>query len=725
MQRLWIERRSWDDEVSTEIKRSWFSFADTLPLLNHLKVPRWVLQDHSIFHEIHVFSDSSERAYGACVYIRSIDASGSIKVQLLTSKSKVAPIKPTTIPRLELCGSLVAARLCNKVLTSLTLHISKCRFWCNSTIVLGWLKTPPTNLKSFVRNRVHEIQECTEGHTWSYVPSKDNPADLVSRGLKADLISGSELWWSGPPFLTDIETNWPQVPNVGVKQNLPELITCSFALNNSNADLISNLIKNKFNLTNLQNTIAYLQRFIYNCKNPKMQMKEHFSVQELQNSLNFIILKSQSEMFPDEYTLLKAGKALPNKNRLIALSPFLDANNIIRVGGRLDNSPYNYDTKHPILLCSKHHFTKLMFEHFYLKYLHAPLQLLLGNIKQTYWPLGGKNLAKATVNKCMRCFRYRAETVQPIMGQLPASRTELEFPFLHCNVDYAGPVLIADREGRGCKLIKSFLAIFICSSVKACHIELVTALSSEAYIAALNRFVSRRGKPKSITSDNGSNFIGASNELAQFLLQSELEGQMAQEGIEFKFIPAYTPHFNGLAEAAVRSTKHHLKHLLQNTHLTYEEMATCHTQIEAVLNSRPLTPISTDPSDFSALTPAHFLIGRSLIAIPQPQIGDANITRLDRFKRIELIKQHFWSRFSLEYVNLLQQKVKWRSSTKELKLGSLVLVKERALPPLMWSLGRVMQLYPGSDGVSRVAELKTRRGTIRRAFNNICPLPDF
>ncbi|CAK1594442.1 unnamed protein product [Parnassius mnemosyne] len=366
-----------------------------------------------------------------------------------------------------------------------------------------------------------------------------------------------------------------------------------------------------------------------------------------------------------------------------------------------------------------------MFEHFHLKYLHAPPQLLLGNIKQTYWPLGGKNLAKATVNKCMRCFRYRAETVQPIMGQLPASRTELEFPFLHCNVDYAGSVLIADRKSRGCKLIKSFLAIFICSSVKACHIELVTALSSEAYIAALNRFVSRRGKPKSITSDNGSNFIGASNELAQFLLQSELEGQMAQEGIEFKFIPAFTPHFNGLGEAAVRSTKHHLKRLLQNTHLTYEEMATCLTQIEAVLNSRPLTPISTDPSDFSALTPAHFLIGRSLIAIAQPQIGDANITRLDRFKRIELIKQHFWSRFSLEYVNLLQQKVKWRSSTKELKLGSLVLVKKRALPPLMWSLGRVMQLYTGSDGVSRLAELKTRRGTIRRAFNNICPLPDF
>ncbi|XP_026322251.1 uncharacterized protein LOC113231924 [Hyposmocoma kahamanoa] len=309
------------------------------------------------------------------------------------------------------------------------------------------------------------------------------------------------------------------------------------------------------------------------------------------------------------------------------------------------------------------------------------------------------------------------------MGQLPVSRTELEFPFLYYSVDYAGPVLVTDRKGIGCKVIKSFLAIFICNSVKACHIELVTALCSEAYIAALNRFVSRRVKPESITSDNGTNFVGTCNELAQFLVQSDLEGRIAQEGIEFKFVPAYTPHFNGLAEEAVRSTKHHLRRLLQLTHLTYEEIATCLIQIEAVLNSRPLTPLSTDPLDFSALAPAHFLIGRSLMSVPQPQVPDTNINRIERFRRVELPKQHFWKRFSLEYVTLLQEKSKWRTSSKELKLDSLVFAKDKALPPLLWSLGRVTQLYPGSDGVTRVAELKTKRGTIRRAFNNICPLP--
>ncbi|XP_073955604.1 uncharacterized protein [Choristoneura fumiferana] len=671
MQRLWIEQCSWDTEVPDEIKRLWFSFTDTLPLLNQLKIPRWVLSEDSIVHELHIFSDSSERAYGACVYVRSVSKSGLIKVHLLTSKSRVAPIKPTTIPRLELCGALLAARLCNKTLTSLTIQITKCRFWCDSTIVLGWLNTPSTNLKSFVRNRVHEIQESTEGHTWSYVPSKDNPADLVSRGLKADVISCSSLWWSGPTYLTEIESTWPKMPNVNERHDLPELITCSFALDNktNTDDLISNLIKNKSKLTHLQNTIAYLQRFIYNCRNPTRKFTGLLSIQDLQNSLNLIIRKAQSEMFPEEYAILKAGKAIPNKNRLISLSVFIDSEDIIRVGGRLANSSYCYDTKHPIVLCSKHHFTKILFAHYHLKYLHAPPQLLLNNIKQTYWPLGGKNLSKNIVHKCVTCFRHKAETVQPIMGQLPASRTELEYPFLHCSVDYAGPVLIADKKGRGCKLIKSYLAIFICNSVKACHIELVTSLSCEAFIAALNRFVSRRGKPQSITSDNATTFVGTCNELAKLLVQSDLQGQMAQEGIEFKFVPAYTPHFNGLAESCVRSTKFHLKRLLQTTHLTYEEMATCLAQIEAVLNSRPLTPLSSDPSDLSALTPAHFLIGRSFSSIPHPQVTDTNINRLERFKRIELLKQHFWNRFSLEYVHLLQQRVKWQSSLRELKLG--------------------------------------------------------
>ncbi|XP_041972782.1 uncharacterized protein LOC121728634 isoform X5 [Aricia agestis] len=261
------------------------------------------------------------------------------------------------------------------------------------------------------------------------------------------------------------------------------------------------------------------------------------------------------------------------------------------------------------------------------------------------------------------------------------------------------------------------------SAVKAVHLELVSDLTTEAYMAALNRFVARRGKPRSITSDNGTNFVGACNEIYKFINSSNVASEMAQEGIEFIFTPAYSPHFNSLAEAAVKSTKKHLKRLLNQTHFTFEELATCLTHIEAVLNSRPLTPLSSDPKDFCVLTPAHFLIGRPLLCVPCSQVTDANISRLDRWKRVQHIRTHFWGRFHNEYTSLLQVKTKWFASRGELKPGSLVLIKDKMAPPLLWSLGRVIKTYPGVDGVTRVAELKTRKGTIRRAFNSICPLP--
>lgn len=173
----------------------------------------------------------------------------------------------------------------------------------------------------------------------------------------------------------------------------------------------------------------------------------------------------------------------------------------------------------------------------------------------------------------------------------------------------------------------------------------------------------------------------------------------------------------------MKSTKHHLRRILGLANLTFEEMATCLIQVEAILNSRPLTPISSDPDDLTPLTPAHFLIGRSLILLPHPQIENVSVTSLQRFRRIEYLKQHFWARFSDEYVLWLQEKTKWRRSSGELKEGSLVVIKDKGLPPLLWLLGRIVRVLPGGDGIARVVDIRTRKGVIRRAFNTICPLP--
>ncbi|XP_028173713.1 uncharacterized protein LOC114362479 [Ostrinia furnacalis] len=309
------------------------------------------------------------------------------------------------------------------------------------------------------------------------------------------------------------------------------------------------------------------------------------------------------------------------------------------------------------------------------------------------------------------------------MGNLPNSRLHLEYPFLETGVDYAGPVLIADRKGRGCKLVKCYICVFVCLATKALHLELVSDLTKEAFIAALNRFIARRGRPQRIFSDNGTTFVGTFNELSSLLRDPSLSAHLTDKGIDFSFIPAYTPHFGGLWESAVKSIKHHLRRILELTHLTFEEMATLLIQVEAILNSRPITPISNDPSDLTCLTPAHFLIGRSIVSLPCPQLIEKRITSLQRFQRIEALKQHFWARFHNEYVFWLQRKTRWHTSHGKLREGSLVLIKDKSAPPLMWSLGRILRTLPGRDGIARVADIKTKKGVLRRAYNTICPLP--
>lgn len=744
MQKLWLDKSSWDEAVSTDIRILWQSFAQNLPMLNLIKIPRWTMCDSTHRRELHTFTDASETAYGACVYVRSITDSGEIQVMLLTSKNKIAPIKAQTMPRLELCAALLGARLCAKVVKALTTSVDSVHYWCDSTIVLGWLNTCPTQLQSFVRNRVAEIGDLTSSGSWRYVPSADNPADLVSRGVKADAIGSATIWWNGPSYLQSRQESWPQSPNITQinhttqTNNTTNLITntqnnsfiISTNVQQSNNDLSNNLIlkliHNNSNFTSLQRKVAYILRFAHNCLHRSNLITGHLTRHDLHKAFTVIIQQSQQEMFYDELTTLQKGESLPRSNKLSSLTPFIDHSKILRVGGRLSNSPYSYDVKHPILIDSKHHLTKIIFSSQHLKLFHAGPQLLLANIRQSYWVLGGRNLSKKTVNLCTKCNRFKAQAVQPIMGQLPATRTQLEFPFLHTGVDYAGPILISDRKGRGSRLIKSYICIFVCYAVKAVHLELVTDLTKEAYIAALNRFIARRGKPQVITSDNGTTFVGACNQIYLMLRGSNISSYLADLGIEFKFVPAYTPHFNGISEAAVRSTKAHLKKILTLTHLNYEEMTTCLTQIESILNSRPLTPLSSDPCDYAALTPSHFLIGRPLTSIPSlTQNFDVNINRLERYKRVEVLKNHFWSRFSLEYVPLLQQKTKWQHSTGQLKKDALVLVQDKTMPPLLWLLGRVIKVYPGTDGEVRVADIKTKKGTLRRAFNNICPLPDF
>lgn len=269
------------------------------------------------------------------------------------------------------------------------------------------------------------------------------------------------------------------------------------------------------------------------------------------------------------------------------------------------------------------------------------------------------------------------------------------------------------------------MCLFVCLTTKALHLELVTSLSNEGYLLAMKRFISRRGKPREILSDNGRNFVGAAREFSLFLKENSASviKFSSENDISFKFIPPYTPHFGGLWEAGVKSCKHHITRVVGNANLTYKEFTTVLAQIEAVLNSRPMYPLSADPNDLTALTPGHFLIGRPLTAPVSDDLTKSKLSSLSRFKRTEQICQHFWSRWMTEYISELQRRVKWKSNMVDLQPNTMVVIKEDNSPPLKWCLGRILSVFPGKDGVSRVADIKTATGVTRRSFAKICPLP--
>lgn len=729
LQRLWSAKLEWDEPVPNDFVKHWLKLLREFSFLSQIKIPRRVLCENPITIELHCFVDASQQAYAACVYLRSESVENSVVVNLLCAKARVAPIKTTTIPRLELCGALLGARLCSKVCQSLRCNIKGKFLWTDSTVVLGWLKTQSKDLKAFVCNRVNEINELTSGYNFKHVSTDQNPADMASRGVHPKFLHSNSVWWEGPSFLKLPADEWPKQKHVQISSDLPDrkMINNSYTIK-CNVET-SNGINNNFlnidkysNFNKLVRIYAYVLRFINNCQKPTLKLTEALDVEENDKSLKLLIKCSQSESFCDEIQTVLDKKALPRKSKLLSLTPFVDSFGILRASGRIQNSEFEYEKKHPAILDAKHHLTKLIMSHEHLRLFHAGPQLLLASVRERFWPIGGRNLARSTTRRCLVCTRLRGKTLQPIMGNLPAERSSPSFAFYSCGVDMAGPFMISSKKGKGNRISKCYLCLFVCLATKAVHLELVSDLSTEAFILSLRRFVSRRGKPSIIFSDNGSNFKGANNELNKLLRSSRqsIANFANDEGIKFKFSPAYSPHFGGIWEAGIKSAKYHLHRIAGNASLTFEELATLFAQIEAILNSRPLTPLSSDPTDPAPLTPGHFLIGRPLTSLPSLPVTTKHP---NRYERIEQLRQHFWERWRQEFVAELQQRTKWQVRQKELRVGDLVILKEDQLPPLQWRLARVTCLYPGPDGVSRVADVLTNRGTIRRAVNKMCIIP--
>ncbi|GFV63868.1 pao retrotransposon peptidase superfamily [Trichonephila clavipes] len=483
-------------------------------------------------------NDASSLAYAAAIYCRQKHNS-KIKVQLLVSKTKVAPVKQVLIPRLELCAAHLLSKLFKSVLWTLKHYTFDVFAWTDSKIVLSWLSSHPRKWKTFVANRISEIMEVLPTKHWRHVPSKENPADIASRGIDPKCLPDCMLWWQGPPWLRLETSSWPKAE--------------------SGCDEASN---------------------------------------------------------EEEIQSIKKQISLPPKSPLRSLYPFIDQHGLVRVGGRLQNSQLRFNSKHPIILPSQH----------------------------------------------------------------------------------------------------------------IVYIEAFGDLTADSFIAALRRFSARRGAPRHIYNDNGTNFVGAHRKLDEIRklwlslpTNEAISYYLSKSSIDRHFIPPSSPHFGGIWESGIRSVKFHLKRVLGETILTFEELIILLTQIEGLLNSRPLSYVNdSDIECISTLTPSHFLTGVVLLSVPEELPSTSN--HRNRWELLQNIKRGFWKQWSANYLSSLQPRKKWQDVQPNLKEVDIVLIKEEG-PPGTWPMARVLQVHPGNDGLVRVATVKIQESVLKRPVHKLHKLP--
>ena len=722
LQRLWEEKLLWDDIVPEHLKEVWLLWRTELPILMEKFIPRCYFPKHVNikFKQLHGFCDASEQAYAGVVYLRMVDTKGDVHTSLVLAKTRVAPIKRLSIPRLELCGAQLLAQILRHCQVVLNLPTEEVFAWTDSTIVLSWIFGNPRQFNTYVGNRVSHIIQLIAPNRWNHVEGANNPADCASRGLLPSELLSHPLWWEGPDWLRLGIHCWPEMDNSSKFQSSVEMEeTCLVAI-------ISDPIfpcDHFSSFTKLVRVTAWMYRFVHNCQARRKRLVQNtgpLTVEELEQAENYWLHVTQLSSFNTEIVTLQKSKCLPRSSILLSLSPFLDDKNILRVGGRERNSQLNYDKQHPVILHGTHPLSKLIIRNEHLRLLHAGPTLTAASLNRRFYLIGGRRAIRSVTRSCVICRRRSVRPRPPIMGQLPIERITPDCIFSHVGVDYAGPIYIKHGYVRKPIAIKAYICVFVSLSVKAVHIELVSDMTTEAFIASLRRFIARRGKPILIWSDHGTNFVGATRQLKEFydFLQQpktneSISNFCASQRIKWEFIPERAPHFGGLWEAAVKSIKKHLFCIVGTVTLTFEEMTTVLTQIEACLNSRPLTSLPCDDDGvLQALTPGHFLIGRPLEALPNPDIDTQPLTVLKRWHLCQGLVKHFWKRWSNEYLHTLQRSSKWQSPSRNLSVGDIVILCEDNTVPSQWPLARIVKTHHGKDGVSRVVTVQTSSGNL-------------
>ncbi|KRZ02713.1 hypothetical protein T11_3364 [Trichinella zimbabwensis] len=600
--------------------------------------------------ELHIFGDASQAAYEACAYIRVESINHQIAVNLVMAKSR-----------------------------ELTLPIQEITCWSDSRVALAWIKGASARWKPFVANR-------------------ENPADIPSRGCSLDSLTNSALWWHGPPWLMQGRGNWPNEPaaiaddneHLTAEQKTVKVLTSQ--IDESGVDQVINPTHYSQYKTLIRVT-AYCLRFAQNCQSLASERTTdvNLSVKEIWNAEVRWLREVQVKGF---------GVKSDSAERVREFEPFLDQDGLLRMGRRLRRSTLPPESKHPIILPHNHPVTELLIKDHHVRQMHAGVNQTLVAIRTRLWIVRARKAVKKIIRSCPVCRRVDAQPYRLRMSDLPTDRVTESPPFSHTGVDFAGPLFVRPEvQGRDTRVSKAYIFIFTCMITRAVHLELLREQTTDSFLQGLRRFISRRGRPRLIQSDNFRSFKLA-DKLIQCLFRDSNWERLQRK--RKKFITPRAPWCGGYWERLIRSIKNALRKTLRGALLTHDELHSTLCEIEARINDRPIVLTGDNPSDRIALTPAHFLIGRELSRRPNVTSETdrcvkttSAINRLiRRWRYQQSLTAQLWNRWKQEYLTTLNTRGKWHNTQQEPRVGDIVLVHEPGTTWVRWPIGRITAVHP-------------------------------
>ncbi|XP_045782904.1 uncharacterized protein LOC123879305 [Maniola jurtina] len=685
LQELWKTKVKWDTKFSKEMQDKWSEIRKELETIRGISIPRCYIKNvKGEEYHLHCFTDASLKAYAAVVYITH-----GAKTSFVIGKTRLIPIKDQQhlkIPRLELLGALIGCRLIKMVLKAFNMKLGYQTLWTDSQIVIEWCQSDKL-LPPFVSRRVEEIRSNKELMI-KYVPSELNPADIATRPMSSN--EDKERWLTGPQFLSESD-----------KQKTPvKYMSQSFFL--STREGLPNTSKEKDSNLELQNNFS--GESIRAKEDSRTSYKESLCITET-------IKKLQAEYFTQEV----AGKETDLSRNL---KLFKDVDGLLRCKGRLQNAELSFDKRYPILIPKECDFTNNLIKKVHNDNYHVGANHTLSLIRQSYWIPKGKSQIQRILKKCPRCIKHGAGPFKlPPTPALPVERVGYSEPFTFVGIDYMGPVLVKSGQ-------KRWICLFTCLAVRAIHLELVQDLTAEEGLLALRRTIATRKVPQLITSDNATHFKLIAEILSkQYCIDNK---------IQWKFIPQLTPWFGGFDERLIGIVKNCMKRTLAKHMLSDSQLTTVVKEIEAVINSRPLTCVDSELDII--LKPADFLTLGSCITI-EGTVEDClekgttiKVDLIKSWKRGLIIVREFKDMFVNRY--LLSLRERYQHSHKEPRvtskqspaIGQIVQIKGENKNRETWRVGKIVSLKEGSDGLCRVAIVKVGDKNFTRSIAHLYPL---